>query len=206
MGCVGNGAAFFSSRAPDFRRVARNEPARDNGRPHPGLPMSRLTDPHRTDDDTPESKHRFGLRLIATYKIVQALALVLAGAGAFQLHRQRAIDELLDWLEHLSMGDTAGLRQRLIDAITQLGPGRFVAIGVIALAYAALFMTEGIGLWLRKHWAEWFTVIATGSLIPVELYELFREASWIKLGVLVGNVVIVVYLARIAMQPHRRRA
>lgn len=166
--------------------------------------MSRLPTPLSIDDDTPESKHRFGLRLIATYKIVQALALVLAGAAAFQLHRQRAIDELLDWLEHLSMGDTGGLRQHLIDAIAQLGPGRFVAIGVIALAYAALFMTEGIGLWLRKYWAEWFTVIATGSLIPVELYELFREASWIKLGVLVGNVAIVVYLARIAMQPHRR--
>lgn len=166
--------------------------------------MPRLPLPRSSDDDTPESKHRFGLRLIATYKIVQALALVLAGAAAFQLNRQRAIDELLDWLEHLSMGDTGGLRQHLIDAISQLGPSRFVAIGVIALGYAALFLTEGIGLWLRRHWAEWFTVIATGSLIPVELYELYQKTNWITFGVLVGNVVIVVYLARIAMQPHRR--
>ncbi|MBU6247849.1 MAG: DUF2127 domain-containing protein [Xanthomonadaceae bacterium] len=168
--------------------------------------MSRHPLPHNQDDDSPESRHRFGLRLIAAYKIVQALALVIAGAAAFQLHRQRTIDELVDWLEHLSMGDTGGLRHHLIDALAQWGPGRFVAIGAIALAYAALFLTEGIGLWLRRHWAEWFTVIATGSLIPVELYELLREPSWIKLAVLAGNVAIVVYLARIAMQPHRRRA
>ena len=62
-----------------------------------------------------------------------------------------------------------------------------------------------LGLWLRKHWAEWFTVVATGSLIPLEAYEVIEHASWLKLGILVGNVVIVVYLARIAMQPHRRR-
>lgn len=167
------------------------------------VPMSQLP-LSRSADDTPEARHRFGLRVIAVYKIVQALALVAAGIAAFQLHRQRNIDHLIDWLEHLSVGDTGGLRRHLIDALTQLGPSRFVAIGLIALGYAALFLTEGIGLWLRKHWAEWFTVIATGSLIPIEAYEVFHQASWLKVAVLLGNVVIVVYLARIAMQPHRK--
>jgi uncharacterized membrane protein (DUF2068 family) len=89
-------------------------------------------------------------------------------------------------------------------ALSALGPRRFVVIGVIALGYAALFAVEGVGLWRRKHWAEWLTVIATGSLIPIELYELARHASALKLGVLLANVVIVIYLARIAMQPHER--
>jgi len=156
------------------------------------------------DDTTPESRHGFGLRLIAAYKIVQALGLVLAAAAAFHLERQHNMDRLVGWLEHLSLSDTSEVRWHLIDALTELGPRRWVAIGVIALGYAALFLTEGIGLWLRKHWAEWFTVIATGSLVPIEFYEVIRAFSWLKLGVLVGNIVIVVYLARIAMQPHRR--
>ena len=85
-----------------------------------------------------------------------------------------------------------------------MGPNKFVAIGIVALAYAAIFATEGTGLWLRKHWAEWFTVVATGSLIPVEVYEVFHKFNWLKVGALIGNVVIVVYLIRIAMQPHKR--
>lgn len=166
-----------------------------------------MTDPlrHRqAGDDTPEAQHRFGLRLIALYKMVQALGLLFAAAAAFHLQRQRNVDRLIDWLEHLSLSDADSLRQHLVDALAGLGPKRFVVIGLIALAYAALFVTEGVGLWLRKHWAEWFTVIATGSLIPLEAYEMIKHASWLKLGILVGNVVIVIYLARIAMQPHRR--
>jgi hypothetical protein len=36
---------------------------------------------------------------------------------------------------------------------------------------------EGVGLWLRKRWAEWLTVIATSLLVPLELYELVRRAT-----------------------------
>lgn len=158
-----------------------------------------------TDDASPESRHRFGLRLIASYKIVQALGFILAAAAAFHLKHRGNLDRLVDWLEHLSLTDADSLRWHLIDALTQLGPSRFVAIGAIALAYAALFLVEGIGLWRRKLWAEWFTVIATGSLIPIELYEVAKAFSWLKFGVLAGNAVIVAYLARVAMQPHGKR-
>lgn len=157
------------------------------------------------DDRSPESLHALGLRVIAIYKVIQTFGLLLAAAAAFHLQRQGNVDELVRWLEHLSLTDTSSLRWQLIDALTRLGPSRFAAIGIIALAYAALFATEGTGLWLRKHWAEWFTVIATGSLIPIELYEVVEHFDWLKLGVLVANVVIVIYLARIAMQPHKRR-
>jgi uncharacterized membrane protein (DUF2068 family) len=64
-----------------------------------------------------------------------------------------------------------------------------------------LFGIEGVGLWLGKHWAEWFTVIATGSLIPLELYETLYHFGWIKLATLIGNIAIIAYLVRIALQP-----
>jgi len=47
---------------------------------------------------------------------------------------------------------------------------------------------------MRKHWAEYFTVITTAALIPLELYELARHFSWAKIVVLLVNVAIVVYL------------
>lgn len=155
-------------------------------------------------EPSPESQHRIGLRVIAIYEAIKTVALLLVAAAAFHLDRQQNFERLVQWLEHLSLTDTDDLRWQLVGVLTKLGPSRFVAIGLISLGYAAIFATEGIGLWLRKHWAEWFTVIATGSLIPVEFYEVVTLFGWLKLGVLLGNIVIVIYLARIAMQPHKR--
>jgi len=77
-------------------------------------------------------------------------------------------------------------------------------LGVGTFAYAGLFSIEGVGLLLRKRWAECFTIITTGGLIPIELFELARSFSAAKLAVPMVNLVIVVYLAS-AFDPGDRR-
>jgi uncharacterized membrane protein (DUF2068 family) len=151
-----------------------------------------------------EAQHSVGLRVIAIYKGIKTIGLIILAFMAFGLHREKTFDHLIDILEHLSLTDTNGLRWRLVEMLENLGPSKFVAIGIVALVYAAIFATEGTGLWLRKHWAEWFTVIATGSLIPVEIYEVFHHFTWLKIGALIANVAIVLYLIRLASQPHAR--
>ena len=151
-----------------------------------------------------EARHSFGLRVIAIYEVIKTLCLVFVAFVAFGLHQTQNFERLVHMLEHLSLQDSSDMRWRLVQLLQEMGPSKFMAIGIVALGYAAVFATEGIGLWLGKHWAEWFTVIATGSLIPVEVYEMFHKFGWLKLGALVGNVVIVIYLVRIAMQPHKR--
>ena len=61
-------------------------------------------------------------------------------------------------------------------------------------AYAALFLTEGIGLWRDRRWAEYLTIVATGSLVPLEVFELARKVTAVRIGALVVNLLIVVYL------------
>jgi uncharacterized membrane protein (DUF2068 family) len=80
--------------------------------------------------------------------------------------------------------------------LTGITVAKETALGVTALAYAALMGTEGVGLYLRKRWARWFTIVATGSLIPLEIYEIVRAPHPIRILVLLANVAIVVYLAR----------
>ena len=63
-----------------------------------------------------------------------------------------------------------------------------------SFVYAALFLTEGIGLWLLKRWAEWFTVVITGSLVPFEIYEIYRHPTIAKVLVLMINLAVVGYL------------
>ena len=64
-----------------------------------------------------------------------------------------------------------------------------------AFAYAALFTVEGIGLLMRKRWAEWLTIVATASLIPFEIYEIVKEATALRIATLVVNILVVAYLA-----------
>lgn len=151
------------------------------------------------------AQHHAGLRVIAVYEIIKTACLVLVAMAAFHLDRQQNFEQLVHWLEHLSLADSNSLRWKLVGLLQDFGPSRFVAVGAVALGYAVLFGVEGVGLWLGKYWAEWFTVIATGSLIPLELYETLHRFGWLKLATLVGNVAIIVYLVRIALQPRPRR-
>jgi uncharacterized membrane protein (DUF2068 family) len=65
---------------------------------------------------------------------------------------------------------------------------------------------EGGGLFLRKRWAEWLTVVATTLLIPLELYELVRRPSALKGAGLIVNILIVLYLVRVVRRKGQRQA
>jgi uncharacterized membrane protein (DUF2068 family) len=58
-----------------------------------------------------------------------------------------------------------------------------------------LQLTEGIGLWLEKRWAEFLTVIATSLLIPVEIYEIYEKFTWLRIVALGVNLFVVWYLS-----------
>jgi uncharacterized membrane protein (DUF2068 family) len=57
-----------------------------------------------------------------------------------------------------------------------------------------LYMIEGIGLWHQSRWAEYLTIVATSLLIPLEIYEVTRRVTIPRIGALVVNVVVVIYL------------
>jgi uncharacterized membrane protein (DUF2068 family) len=78
--------------------------------------------------------------------------------------------------------------------IFRVTPKQLRELSVGTFIYAGLFLTEGFGLLLRKHWAEYFTIITTGLFIPLEIYELARHFTVTKLVVTVINVLIVWYL------------
>jgi uncharacterized membrane protein (DUF2068 family) len=159
--------------------------------------------PALTPSATPPS-HHLGLRLIAAFKFFEVLCFAAAAATAFGLGQPERLKHLMHWLQGQSIVGTK-LGHDAIELLTTLGPQHFTALGILALAYAALFLVEGIGLWLRKYWAEWLTVFATGSLVPYEAYELLHGFGWVKLAILAINVGIVVYLVRVALQAHRQR-
>jgi uncharacterized membrane protein (DUF2068 family) len=91
---------------------------------------------------------------------------------------------------------TSRVFQRLLLLVGNLTITKETALALTAFGYAALMGTEGVALYLRKPWARWFTIIATSSLIPLEIYEIIRELHPIRVLILLANAAIVVFLWR----------
>ncbi len=81
-----------------------------------------------------------------------------------------------------------------LEKVSHVTPDKIKELGLGSLIYAGLFLAEGIGLWLEKGWAEWLTVVITSSLVPIEIYEIYRHPTAVKIAVLLSNIAIVAYL------------
>jgi uncharacterized membrane protein (DUF2068 family) len=130
------------------------------------------------------------LRLIGLFKLVKAAGLIVVAIGALSPHG----GPLGAWIHALTVDPHGTYVDRLLARIGSMSAHELREVGVGSLIYAAVFIVEGIGLMLRQTWAEILTVVVTTSFIPIEVYELTRHASWIKLAVLAVNAAVVVYL------------
>jgi uncharacterized membrane protein (DUF2068 family) len=134
------------------------------------------------------------VRLIALFKLLKAILMIAVGVGALKLLHKDVATVLEHWVTMLGLDPGNQYVDRALERAANLSPNKIKGLGIVSFIYAALFLTEGIGLWLIKRWAEWFTVIVTSSLVPVEVYEIHRHPTPIKIVVLVINIAVVGYL------------
>ena len=98
------------------------------------------------------------------------------------------------WVEAMHMDPGNRHVAMLVSRLANLSPAQVKKLGLVGLLYAGLFLVEGTGLWLQRRWGEWATVVITGLLVPVEVYEIVRHPSGLKVVVLIVNVAVVAYL------------
>lgn len=143
----------------------------------------------------PQSRtHGRGLRLIAAFKLLKAFALLALGIGALRLLHKDAATVIAHWIDIFRGDPHNHFIHLLLAKLSILDDRRLKELSVGTFVYSAIFFTEGIGLALRKRWAEYFTIISTSSLLPVEVYELARHASIGKVFALLINLAVVAYL------------
>jgi len=120
--------------------------------------------------------------------------LIALGAGAFKFLHKDVGGRVEHWARALRLDPANRFVDAALAKASHLRPQQIKELGLGSFLYAALFLVEGTGLWLEKRWGEWVTVIITSSLVPVELYEIYRHPSAVKVAVLVINLAIVGYL------------
>jgi uncharacterized membrane protein (DUF2068 family) len=141
------------------------------------------------------SRTRRGLMVIGVLKLLKGLMLVIAGIGLLSLLHRDAAETVKHWIEHVRIDPHDRLIDHFLERIAGVSHRTLRRLGVGTLLYSAVFCTEGVGLLLNKHWAEYMTAGVTTSFLPIEAYELIVHPSIVKAVIILLNVVIVVYLA-----------
>jgi uncharacterized membrane protein (DUF2068 family) len=134
------------------------------------------------------------LLAIAVFKFIKGLALVALTFGAIKLFHKDVQVEVERWINMLRIDPDNRYVGGLLAKLNFVHTKELKELTFLGAFYAALFLTEGTGLLLRKRWAEWLTVIATALFLPLEIYEMARELTASKCTIFAVNVAIVVYL------------
>ena len=133
---------------------------------------------------------------IIAFKALKTLTLTVLGVLLLVNRHDDPVDLLTRLALAVHLPFTSRVFERAFRFAANLTMKKETALAFTAFAYAALMGTEGLSLYLRKPWARWFTVGATSSVLPIELYEIVREPHVVRVLVLVANLAIVVYLVR----------
>jgi uncharacterized membrane protein (DUF2068 family) len=136
---------------------------------------------------------------------VRGAILVLAGVVLMTHSHFNWAALLRDTASDMGVNPARHIVANAINNVASLNPHTIFIIGACAIGYGGLESVEGIGLLLRKLWAEYLTLIATAIFLPLEIWELFRNATLLKAGGFVVNIAVLAYLFW-SLRRHRRSA
>lgn len=135
------------------------------------------------------------LLLIGLFKLVKGVSLLIIAFGLLRLLHRNVAEVTEHWIEVLRVDPDNRFIHRALVKVFNVTPKQLKELSAGTFVYAAIFLTEGTGLLTRKHWAEYMTLISTGLFIPLEIYEIHRHFTMLKLAVTLVNALIVWYLA-----------
>ncbi len=138
--------------------------------------------------------HHTGLAVIAVFKVVKGLLLLLLGLGLLKLVHAEIATLFSLLIESLRLNADSRLIHSLVLKVDALQPHSVLVAGLVSLGYAGMLLAEGIGLWLEFTWAAYLTVVSTSLLLPFELYEVIEQVTILRVIVLLLNLIIVLYL------------
>ena len=145
-------------------------------------------------------RHNKGLVLIAVYKLLLALFFIALGVGALRLVGKDVGDIFFRIASDLRFNPEGRFVNFILDRVSILDDPMLRRIGFAAFCYAGISIAEGIGLYLEKAWGEYLTLVITASFLPWEIMEIIRRQSLPRVGLLVVNLAVLIYLSKVVWE------
>jgi len=131
------------------------------------------------------------LRTVALIEATKGALVLLAGFGLLSLihHDIQGFAERL--IAHGHLNPAAHFPRIFMEVATRLTDSRLLLIAAGAGVYSLARFIEAYGLWYGRRWAEWFAALSGGIYIPFEVFGLYERITWLRLGMLTLNAMIV---------------
>jgi uncharacterized membrane protein (DUF2068 family) len=133
------------------------------------------------------------VRVIGGFKLAKGALLLVFAAGVLSHINADWEQTLSRLIRSFNADPDSKYFTALLTKVGHLSPKRALVV-VGTACYGVLFCVEGLGLLRKKRWAEYLTVIATSSFVPLEVYELIKQVTATRVIVLILNVAIAIYL------------
>jgi uncharacterized membrane protein (DUF2068 family) len=143
---------------------------------------------------TRHAAERAGLRAVAVFEALKGAIVLVAGFGLTRLvHRdvEHAAEALID---RLHLNAVKKFPHIFLQLAANMTDAQLWGLAALAMTYALLRFAEAYGLWFQRRWAQWLAAVSGAIYAPVEIYELARGVSWIKVGALLLNAAVVTYM------------
>ena len=127
------------------------------------------------------------LLAIAIFKLIKGAVLLALACGALTLLHKDVAEQVEHWIDQLRIDPDNRYIGALLTKLQLVHSKELKELSALGAGYSALFLTEGTGLLFRQRWAEWLTIVATTSFIPLEIYELVKEFTAARLLLLMVN-------------------
>jgi len=132
--------------------------------------------------------------VIAVFKFIEGFGLVALGLGVRHALKGDWAQQMAHWIDLLRTDPHNRYLLWAVEKLSNIDEHRLRELSVGTFFYAGLRLCEGTGLALKKRWAEYLTIVTTGALVPLEIYEIYGHATWEKTLVLAVNLAVVAYL------------
>ena len=145
--------------------------------------------------NAPSRRAPLPLRTIAALECIKGILVVAAACGLLSLRHtdlHAATDAFL--LRH-GINPERHYMRLFIEGVARATNHHVGEIAACGFAYAAVRFIEGYGLWRERRWAEWFAVLSAGLYLPLELTHFSRHPNLFNAGVILLNMLIILYLA-----------
>ncbi len=145
----------------------------------------------------PPKRPPLALRTLAVFEAVKGALALAAACGLLSLRHTDLHTATDAFLRHHRIDPEQHYTRLFIESVARITNHHVGGIAAFGLAYALIRFAEGYGLWRGRHWAEWFAALSAGIYLPFELRHFAHHPTLFNAGVILLNIAVVVYLARL---------
>lgn len=162
-------------------------------------PLAETPVPRRGED----LREAIVIRVIAIDRAVHSVVFGLLAAGLIVLdldlgpvrsQAQKVVDALGGTVADTGQGPSRDFLMRSLQKVAHLDRRSVTVLAVTAIVYCVIEGVEAVGLWRERRWAEYLTAVATAGFLPFEVHELMVRITVVRLGALVINLTILIWL------------